>query len=471
MVVCMHTSGGGECLHMWCGHFAGQSHADTKGGRGSCRAAFFARASAFKELPVSPLAASRAKARARRDPDEAPPFFREAASGDLKPRPASRKVLCNISDCKAKKARRESRPHEIRPRAITLGHLVIVLLCALLAPATGVRGATIGKAELTAQIRHALAPRVTSEGPGAIVVVARDGVLVAEGALGYADVERKIPISDDTVFDLASCSKQFTAMGIMILADRGKLTLNDDARQFLPELAVRQPPIRICDLLHMTSGLSDYEKLLDDLEEKTNLDVLHAVAARPLLFATGSKFNYCDTNYVLLATIIERVSGRSLAQFLQAEIFDSAGMKQSVVLEAPGQSIAHRAEGYARDKHGAIKPSREDTRTYGDGQVMTTARDLVKWDAALRGNTLVKPQTLALAFTSGTLSDGKPCGYGFGWFVSEKNGRTVEHGGKWSGTSTYILRSLDRGTTVIVLSNLEQFPARQVAADIAALAE
>jgi CubicO group peptidase (beta-lactamase class C family) len=141
------------------------------------------------------------------------------------------------------------------------------------------------------------------------------------------------------------------------------------------------------------------------------------------------------------------------------------------VLEAPGQSIAHRAEGYARDKQGAIKPSREDTRTYGDGQVMTTALDLIKWDAALRRNIFVKPETLARAFTSGTLSDDKPCGYGFGWFVSGKNGQTVEHGGKWAGTSTYILRRLDSGITVIVLSNLEQFPARKVAVDIAAMAE
>lgn len=351
------------------------------------------------------------------------------------------------------------------------GHLVAVMLCVLLAPPIAAWGGTSSQAGLSHRIRQVLAPHVTGDGPGAIVVVARDGVVVGQCAMGYADVERKIPIDSGTVFDLASCSKQFTAVGIMILADRGKLAIEDDARKFLPELSVRQPPIRICDLLHMTSGLPDYEKLLDHLEDKTNLDVLHAVAARPLLFQAGSKFNYCDTNYVLLATIVERVSGRKFAQFLQSEIFDPAGMKQSVVLEAPGQSIPHRAEGYSRNKEGKIKPSREDTRTYGDGQVMTTALDLLKWDAALRGNTLVKPRTLALAFTSGTLSDGKPCGYGFGWYVSQKNGRTVEHGGSWFGTSTHILRQLDSGVTIIVLSNLQQFPAEKVCSAVAALAE
>jgi CubicO group peptidase (beta-lactamase class C family) len=156
---------------------------------------------------------------------------------------------------------------------------------------------------------------------------------------------------------------------------------------------------------------------------------------------------------------------------LKSEIFDRIGMNQSVVLEAPGQPIERRAMGYSRGKSGQLKPSCKDTRTFGDGQVMTTALDLVKWDRALSENALVKAQTQSLAFTSGKLSDGKPCGYGFGWYVGGKDGRTVEHGGKWFGTSTYILRHLDSGITVIVLSNLEQFPARKVAADIAALAE
>lgn len=350
------------------------------------------------------------------------------------------------------------------------GRLALLFLCTVLVPVFVARTAASDQVDFSQAIHRTLAQQIQNDGPGAIVAVARDGVVIGQCALGDADVGRKIPIDAETVFDLASCSKQFTAMGIMILADRGKLAFEDDARRFLPELVVREPPIRICDLLHMTSGLPDYEKLLDHLEDKTNLDVLNAVASRPLLFATGAKFNYCDTNYVLLATIIERVSGRSFAQFLQAEIFDRAGMKQSVVLEAPGQPVGHRAEGYSRDKQGAIKPSREDTRTYGDGQVMTSAMDLVKWGDALRRNIFVKPQTLARAFTSGTLSDGKPCGYGFGWFVSEKDGRTVEHGGKWAGTSTYILRRFDRRVTVIVLSNLEQFPARKVAADVLAIA-
>lgn len=344
------------------------------------------------------------------------------------------------------------------------------LLLMLLLPVAGiVRAGTAPLADASQKICGLIARQVPPGEPGAVVVVARNGAIVARCADGYADVQQKATLGTESVFDLASCSKQFTAMAIMILADRGKLSFDDDARRYLPELATHDPPIRISNLLHMTSGLADYEKLLDHLEDKTNLDVLHAVASRPLLFQTGSKFNYCDTNYVLLALIVERVSGRSFAHFLKSEVFNPAGMKQSVVLESPGQRIEHRAAGYARDKGGTIKPSREDTCTYGDGQVMTTAPDLVKWDRALRNHVLVKPQTLALAFRSGQLSDGKPCGYGFGWFVAE-TGKTVDHGGKWFGTSTYIRRQLDDGITVIVLSNLEQFPAKKVALEAAALA-
>ena len=341
----------------------------------------------------------------------------------------------------------------------------------LLVAAGMARAESAEQTELAGKLRELIARQVPPDGPGAVVVIARNGAILAECAYGYSDVERKTPLTPESVFDLASCSKQFTAMAIMVLADRAKLSFDDEARRYLPELAPHDQPIRISDLLHMTSGLPDYEKLLEHLEDRTNLDVLHAVASRPSLFPAGSKFNYCDTNYVLLAIIVERVSKQSFARFLSSEIFDRLGMKQSVVLEAPSQPIERRAMGYSRDTSGVVKPSRRDTRTFGDGQVMTSALDWVKWDRALKENVLVNPQTQSLAFTSGKLSDGKPCGYGFGWYVGGKDARTAEHGGKWFGTSTYILRRLDSGITVIVLSNLEQFPARKVATDIAALAD
>lgn len=133
------------------------------------------------------------------------------------------------------------------------------------------------------------------------------------------------------------------------------------------------------------------------------------------------------------------------------------------MLERPGQAIEGRAQGYARGKDG-IRISRQDTRTYGDGQVMVSADDLVNWDRALRANRLVRREMLDRAFTSGRLAGGKPCGYGFGWVVPQRQqgSRCVEHAGGWAGTSTYILRDLDNGLTVIVLSNLEKLAVRKL---------
>ena len=346
-----------------------------------------------------------------------------------------------------------------------------LLLTLIFAAAIPSRAFADGVADLSREIRDVLSREVPPDGPGAVVVVLKDGKVVGQSAAGWADVKRQVPITTHTVFDLASCSKQFTAMAVMILSERGKLSLEDDARKFLPELASHDTAIRIVDLLQMTSGLPDYEKLLDHLEDKTNGDVLNAVARRPLLFQVGTKYNYCDTNYVLLALIVERASGHSFAQFLKQEIFDPAGMKQAVVLERPGQPIDDRAEGYARGKDG-IHIRREDTRTYGDGQVMASAEDLIAWDRALRENRLVGRDMLARAFTSGRLADGKPCGYGFGWAVPQRPGpHGVEHVGGWAGTSAYILRDLDLGLTVVVLSNVEKFPVRKVGQEVAEIAQ
>jgi CubicO group peptidase (beta-lactamase class C family) len=345
--------------------------------------------------------------------------------------------------------------------------LLIVLSTAMVRPCAGA-GAPL---DLSSRLRDRLV-EVAPPGvaPGAVAVVARDGIVVGQATAGYANVASRVAMTTHTVFDLASCSKQFTAMAVMILAERGKLSFDDDARRFLPELAKRDPPIRVSDLLHMTSGLPDYEKLLDHLEDKSNIDVLNAVARRPLLFAVGTQYNYSDTNYVLLALIVERASGRSFAQFLKQSIFDPAGMKQALVLERPGQAVPGRAEGYARGKEG-IHLSRQDTRTYGDGQVMASAEDLLNWDRALRENRLVSREMLARAFTSGRLTNGKPCGYGFGWAIPNQPGlHRVEHAGGWAGTSTYILRDLETGITVIVLSNIEKFPVRKLGDEFADLA-
>jgi CubicO group peptidase (beta-lactamase class C family) len=339
--------------------------------------------------------------------------------------------------------------------------LITILVLAALSSA--VAAAELDEAP---KVRALMQKKVAPDGPGAVVGVLRDGKMLFHEGFGLANVAEKVPLKPGMVFDLASCSKQFTAMAIMILADRGKLTFDDDVRKHLPEL--HEHNLKLHHLLNMTSGLRDYTEFMD-LEGKTNTDVLRAVTTKPLKFPAGEKYEYSNTNYALLALIVERVSKQDFARFMEENVFKPAGMKETLVLEHPKQMVKHRCLGYARDKNG-IHKARNDTSIYGDGQVMTSVIEFGAWDRALRENKLVKPDTLAQAFTAGKLNNGKGCGYGFGWEPGQEQGhKLVFHTGAWMGTATYIVRDLDDGLTVIVLSNLEQFDSAATGDEVAAI--
>lgn len=315
--------------------------------------------------------------------------------------------------------------------------------------------------------------RVAKDGPGAAVLVMKDGKSVFQKGYGLANVEHAVPITPRTVFELASVSKQFTAMGILILHDRGELSVDDDARKILPKLPAYDPkrPILIRDLLCHTSGLVDYLTLLDkqpgDPDKLKNEDVLKILAGRKLLHPTGTKWDYSNSNYCLLALVIERVTKSSFGAFLRREIFAPLGMEKTTVFDDARAVIKNRAYGYARTKNGLAYAHTDYVMT-GDGCVMTSLEDWVRWEGELREPKLVKVETLARAFTSGKLDDGTEHGYGFGWSVGVQRGRRLlSHGGGWAGVSTYVGRWPDEGLTVVVLSNLESFGAEAVAGRIA----
>lgn len=304
---------------------------------------------------------------------------------------------------------------------------------------------------------------VDPKGPGVGVLVLRNGQVLYRKGLGQANLEHRIPVTAKTVFDLASCSKAFTAMAIMILADRGRLAFDDDVRRFLPKLPEyhRGRPVRIDDLLHHTSGIRDYlgllEKVKGDPGRIKNKDVLKLLAKQKLEFPTGTRFSYSNSNYCLLALIIERVSGLSYGQFLRREIFEPLGMKSSHVYEDTRQVVANRAYGYGKSDNG-YSWSHSDLVTTGDGGVMATMDDLAIWDRALREARLVKPEIVQRAFTPGKLDSGEEQDYGFGWALTRGEGKRIaSHSGGWYGTSTYVERGLDDAVTVIVLSNDERF--------------
>jgi CubicO group peptidase (beta-lactamase class C family) len=302
---------------------------------------------------------------------------------------------------------------------------------------------------------------IEPDGPGAAVLVVEPGGAVHQHGYSLADVANGVQVTPRTVFDLASVSKQFTAVATLILAERGALALDDDIRLFLPELPAYDPrrPIRLNDLLRHTSGLPDYSAVWRGAAKEkrlTNDRFLGRLAGHPLDFATGSRAEYSNSNYVLLAVVIGRVSGQPFARFMHEEVFGPLGMKDSVIHDRPGLPIPRRARGYKRTKSGKVRPSDIPIVLTGHSHQFSSLRDMARWEAALRGHALVKPETLALAFTPGTLHDDEGHSYGLGWYEEQVGGRPAwVHSGGWYGFSSYACRFLAEGLAVTVLSNDE----------------
>lgn len=308
--------------------------------------------------------------------------------------------------------------------------------------------------------------------PGAQVLVAKNGRVIFTGSYGFADVEHKTPFNSESVFDLASCSKQFTAVAVLMLVDQGKIGLHEPIQKYLPEIQPNNgKKIEVRDLLHMTAGFHHYFNWFGNHEKATNEDVAKKASNKQYKFPVGEKYDYSNTAYALLALLVQRVSGEPFSQFMSSEIFKPLGMNHTLVLDNPPMEIPNRAQGYAM-KQKEFKPVRDDTRVVGDGQVFTTAQDLVLWDKGLREGKLLRAETLNHAYIPGKLKDGKKTKYGMGYEISQEFGKKwVFHGGAWTGTSTYISRCLDDGLLVVILSNIEKFDVMGIGAKIERLYE
>jgi CubicO group peptidase (beta-lactamase class C family) len=311
--------------------------------------------------------------------------------------------------------------------------------------------------------------------PGAAVLIVHNGKTVLLDGYGLADIESKKPITPDSAFDLASVSKQFTAMAVMLLAERGKLSYDDDVVRWIPDLpAFDSPrPLKIRDLLNQTSGLPDYIGIFkgneDEFAKLTCADLPKMLTGKRLRFPPGTEFKYSNTNYALLPLVVERASGKTFARYLHDHVFVPTGMTSTQVADEVPYHVPNRAVGYAKkplsDKYGI---SRRDGPICGDGNVFTTARDMAKWDEALTNGKLVRPATLAEAWTPPMLPDDKKTDYGFGWVAQTKNGKTtIWHNGGWNGTHTMIMRRIDDRLTIVILCNDENASPEKAAAEIA----
>ncbi|HWC73973.1 MAG TPA: serine hydrolase domain-containing protein [Gemmatimonadales bacterium] len=294
--------------------------------------------------------------------------------------------------------------------------------------------------------------------PGASVIVIRDGNVVVRRAYGMADLERRTPASVETDYRLASVSKQFTAMCIMMLAHEGKLQLDQPARTILPELPAAAAPVTIRHLLNHTSGLVDYEDLIPETRtaQLDDNDVLTMLAAKDsVYFPAGTAYRYSNSGYVLLGMIVARVSGMSFPQFLRAKIFRPLGMTASVAHVEGTDTVPHRAYGYSPSGGGFEQTDQSVTSaTLGDGGIYTNVDDMARWDRALSDTTLVGAALMAQATTPPALPQGAATEYGFGWFIDTYRGeKRWRHTGETSGFRNAIQRYPARRFTVIVLTN------------------
>jgi CubicO group peptidase (beta-lactamase class C family) len=283
------------------------------------------------------------------------------------------------------------------------------------------------------------------------ILVSRNKKVVYRKALGYANFDTKEKLIPESVFYLASVSKQFTAMAIMILSERNKLTYNDKLSKFFPEFPSYANNVTIKHLLTHTSGIPDHFRLNSYKPDLTNQDVLAILIKQKFLdYKPGDRFEYSNSGYILLAMITEKVSGIPFHEFMKANVFDPLGMTNTLVYDESKPLINNRAIGYSMD--GTLYDY--NILTTGAGGIFSTIDDLYLWDQALYTGTLVSWGTIYEAFTPFILNNGEISNYSFGWFIYEDERRkTVSHSGSFSGFRTHICRDLANKNAYMLLTN------------------
>jgi CubicO group peptidase (beta-lactamase class C family) len=319
---------------------------------------------------------------------------------------------------------------------------------------------------LELRIDEALAREVAPAGPGAAVGVLRDGVFIHRKAYGLADLEWGLPLTPDSVFRIASLTKQFTAVGVMMLIERGDLRLDDPIEAVLEEWDPRGRRVTIRHLLNHTSGIQSHDAALPGRTERMNLPLREVIAwalQAPFVFEPGARYRYNNTGYLLLGEIIARRSGVAFEDFLAAAIFKPLGMSRTGLLRH-GEVTAQRARGYVRGRRGFHNARPDaDGWSYAAGGLGSTLDDLARWDRALRDHVLVSPRGLEQMLAPTPLTDGALYPYGFGWGVAEYQGRRLfHHTGGVSGFASHMAHLRDERVTTIVLSNLYMFPFDRV---------
>jgi len=304
--------------------------------------------------------------------------------------------------------------------------------------------------------------------PGVAVGVVSEGRVLQISTWGLSNVELGVPVSDSSVFEIGSISKQFVAAAILLLVEDGRLHLDDPIHEYLPELPGEWRGATIRHLLTHTSGIPDYEAIQGYEAYRFRLtpdEIIRVAHSRPMDFEPGTAARYSNTGYFLLSLLVERIEGAPLGEVLDARIFEPLGMRQTRMAD-PEDLIPHRAAGYWVDSTGERLINRDPTQTsstLGAGGLVSSLHDMVKWDDALNDDRILSDASRMEMWTSGVLENGDEIGYGFGWILREYRGRrSVEHGGKVAGFVADFMHLPDDGLAIIVFANRYEGDVRAI---------
>ncbi|MEO1626745.1 MAG: serine hydrolase domain-containing protein, partial [Bacteroidota bacterium] len=327
----------------------------------------------------------------------------------------------------------------------------------------------------TDQFQKLLEKKFDADGPGAAVLVAKNGEVIFRSSIGKANIELGVSIEPDHVFRIGSITKQFTAVAILMLMEEGKLALDDELTRFLPDYPTKGKSIDVAQLLTHTSGIPSYTSMpgfLDNYSRNhfTPEAIIDSFKNEEFDFEPNTEFRYNNSGYVLLGAIIEKISGMSYADFIQQRIFDKIGMTQSYY-DDHSTIIPKRASGYEKAGDGYANASYLDmSLPYAAGSLLSTVDDLYKWQSALQADKLVKKETLQQAFTRYKLKNGEEIDYGYGWFLNKLFGEPViEHSGGIYGFLAQGVYIPNDNIYVAVLTNCTCVSPNEVARMMAAI--
>jgi D-alanyl-D-alanine carboxypeptidase len=310
---------------------------------------------------------------------------------------------------------------------------------------------------------HVRAEMARSRVPGLALAVIKDGKVVKLQGYGYADVERKIEVTPDTIFKIGSVSKPIIATGIMLLVQDGRLSLDDPVSKYLDGTPESWRDIKIRHFLTHTSGVVREGPAFNPFKVQPDADVIKSSYPLALRFPTGSKWEYCNVGYFSLVEIIQRVTGRPWDEYFQTRLFGPLGMTSTFPTSTKNE---RRALGY--DGEGNINVAADWPAVRPSGAFLSTVTDLVKWEGMLAGGQPLTAGSRDAMWTPVALSDGTTYPYGFGWELGSRGGRRhIGHGGSLPGFRSSYARFPDDGLTVIVLTNADNVDRNAIVKGVA----